>query len=105
MANTIIKDPALIPFYISKDQYCFTVIEVITPDEKNIGIFKKKDNGNEGKDYEKPLRHHSNLSSALQKIPKSKVDHKKDYSSIMSYIEEYKKETNAMEQLLNKIGI
>ena len=42
MANTIIKDPALIPFYIAKDQYCFTVIEVITPDEKNIGKFKKK---------------------------------------------------------------
>jgi Tfp pilus assembly protein PilF len=105
MANTIIKDPALIPFYISKDQYCFTVIEVITPDEKNIGKFKKKNNGNEGKDYEKPLSHHSSLASALKKIAKGKVDHKKDYSSIMSYIEEYKKETNAMEQLLNKIGI
>ena len=31
MNNTIIKDPNLEPFYISKDKYCYTVIELITP--------------------------------------------------------------------------
>tara|TARA_B100000497_G_scaffold3207_1_gene3493 strand:+ start:5100 stop:5417 length:318 start_codon:yes stop_codon:yes gene_type:complete len=105
MANTIIKDPALDPFFISKDQYCYTVMEVITPDEKNIGKFKKKDNGNEGKDYEKPIGHYSSLASALKNIAKGKIDHKKDYSSIMSYIEEYNKQNKEMENLLNKIGI
>ena len=105
MANTIIKDPTLEPFFISKDQYCFTVMEIITPEEKNIGKFKKKDNGNEGKNYEKPVGHYSNLSSALNKIAKSKVDYKDDYSSIMSYINEYKKERQLIEQLLNKIEI
>lgn len=105
MANTIIKDPALVPFFISKDQYCFTVMEVITPDEKNIGKFKKKDNGNEGKDYEKPIGHYSSLAAALKKIAKGKVDHKKEYSSIMSYIGEYNKQNEELENLLNKIGI
>lgn len=105
MANTIIKDPALGPFFISKDQYCYTVMEVITPDEKNIGKFKKKNNGNEGKDYEKPIGHYSSLASALKKIAKGKLDRKKEYSSIMSYIKEWEKEKEEMENLLNKIGI
>ena len=105
MANTIIKDPALDPFFISKDQYCFTVMEVITPDEKNIGKFKKKDNGNEGKDYEKPVGHYSSLAAALKKIAVGKIDHKKEYSSIMGYIEEYNKEKESIENLLNKIEI
>ena len=47
MANTIIKDPVLLPYYISKDQYCYTVIEIITPDEKNLGRFGNKGNQNE----------------------------------------------------------
>lgn len=105
MANTIIKDPELLPFFITKDQYCYTVMETITPDDKNIGKFKKKNNGNEGKDYEKVVGHYSNLASALKKIAKGKVDHKKEYSSVMSYIEEYTKEKESMENLLNKIGI
>ena len=31
MNNTIIKDPNLEPFYISKDKYCYTVVELVTP--------------------------------------------------------------------------
>ena len=105
MANTIIKDPVLIPYYIAKDQYCYTVIEVITPEEKNLGRFGNKGNKNEGKDYEKPLGHYSNLASALKKIAKSKLDKKLEYNSIMEYIKNWEDEKAAMEELLNKIGI
>ena len=42
MRNTIIKDPVLEPFHLSKDQYCYTVVETITPDEKNIENLKKR---------------------------------------------------------------
>ena len=105
MANTTIKDPSIEPFYISKDQYCYTVVETITPDEKNIGKFGKKDNGNQGKDYEKPLGHYSSLGSALKKIAKSKLDLKTDYSTIMEYIGEWQRQQDDMEKLLNKIEI
>jgi hypothetical protein len=105
MANTIIKDPVLEPFYISKDQYCYTVMEVITPEEKNLGRFGNKGNKNEGKDYEKPLGHYSNLASALKKIAKSKLDKKPEYNSIKEYINTWNGEKLAMEELLNKIGI
>ena len=52
MSCTIIKDPAINPFFISKDQYCYTVMETITPDKKNLGRFGNKGNKNEGENYE-----------------------------------------------------
>ncbi len=105
MANTIIKDPVLNPFYLVKDQYCYTVMEVITPEAKNLGRFGNKGNKNEGKDYEKPLGHYGNLASALKKIAKSKLDVKSEYNSIKEYIDTWNEEKLAMEELLNKIGI
>ena len=47
MSNTIIKDPVLEPFHLSKDQYCYTVVETITPEEKNLGRFGNKGNANQ----------------------------------------------------------
>ena len=36
MSYTIIKDPVIEPFFLSKDQYCYTVYEVVTPDPANL---------------------------------------------------------------------
>ena len=105
MANTTIKDPLFYPYFISKDQHCYTVMEIITPDEKNIGKFGKKDNGNQGKDYEKPMGHYGSLSGALKQIAKQKVDLKEEYSSIKEYIGEYEKQKEVLNKLLNKIEI
>ena len=99
MSYTIIKDPAIEPFHISKDQYCYTVVETITPDTKNL------EKGVKGKEYEKPLGHYGNLSAALKKIAKAKLDLKSEYSSVMGYIKEFEKQNQAMDELLNKIGI
>lgn len=99
MSYTIIKDPALGRFHISKDAYCYTVVETITPDEKNL------ENGSEGKAYEKPVGHYGKLSHALAKIAKGKVDRKTEYNSVISYIREYEKERELMDELLNKLEI
>ena len=80
---TIIKDPALEPFHISRDQHCYTVVETITPEAKNL------DKGSKGKAYEKPLGHYGNLTAALKKIVKAKVELKEEYNSILEYIAEY----------------
>lgn len=96
---TIIKDPALEPFHISKDQYCYTVVETITPDAKNL------EKGSKGKAYEKPLGHYGKLSFALKKIAKAKIDLKDEYVTVISYIKEFEKEKQLMEELLTKIGI
>jgi len=99
MSYTIIKDPALGRFHISKDAYCYTVVETITPDEKNL------ENGSKGKAYEKPVGHYGKLSNALAKIAKGKVDRKTEYNSVISYIREYEKERKLMNELLNKLEI
>ena len=44
-----ITDPRMEPYYIGKDTYCYTVYEVVTPQEKNL------EKGSEGKNYEKPV--------------------------------------------------
>lgn len=99
MSYTIIKDPAIEPFHISKDQYCYTVVETITPDAKNL------EEGVKGKEYEKPLGHYGDLAAALKKIAKAKIDLKNEYTSVMEYVGEFEKQTKAMDELLNKIGI
>ena len=105
MSCTIIKDPAINPFFISKDQYCYTVMETITPDKKNLGRFGNKGNKSEGENYEKALGHFSTLPGALKMIVKSKVDLKPEYDTIQDYIGEIKTQQDKMEELLNKIGI
>ena len=99
MSYTIIKDPAIEPFFISKDQYCYTVMETVTPDPANLEA------GSKGKNYEKPLGHYTNLSHALKKIAKSKLDMKSEYTSIMSYINEWQRQQDEMNALLEKIGL
>jgi len=105
MRNTIIKDPVLEPFHLSKDQYCYTVVETITPDEKNIGKFKKKDNGNQGKDYEKQLGYYTNLAGALKAIAKHKLHNKQEYSTILEYIKEWESQKEETEKLLHKLKL
>lgn len=99
MSYTIIKDPAIEPFHISKDQHCYTVVETITPDSKNL------EKGVKGKLYEKPMGHYSTLAAALKKIAKAKLDLKEEYSSVMGYIKEFEYQNEKMEELLNKIGV
>ena len=74
MANTIIKDPVLLPYYISKDQYCYTVIEIITPDEKNLGRFGNKGNQNEGKDYGKTKKSDAILEDDIMEGKQEKYE-------------------------------
>lgn len=102
---TIIKDEVLEPFHISKDQYCYTVVETITPEEKNLGRFGKKGNKNEGKNYEKPLGHYVNLADALKKIAKSKLEFKDEYDSVFEYVKEYNYQKELINKLINKIEI
>lgn len=99
MSYTIIKDPAIEPFHISKDQYCYTVVQTITPDPSNL------EKGSVGKAYEKQIGHYGNLSHALKKIAKSKLDLKSEYNSIIDYINEWQRQQDAVNELLNKIGI
>tara|TARA_R110000744_G_scaffold3174_2_gene12360 strand:+ start:1439 stop:1735 length:297 start_codon:yes stop_codon:yes gene_type:complete len=76
-----ITDPKMKPYYIGKDAHCYTVYEVVTPQEKYL------EKGSEGKDYEKPVSHHSDFGNALKRVMKEKLHNEKEhYESIREYV-------------------
>lgn len=79
----LITDPALEPFFITRDEYCFTVKERISPKENH---FRTKGGG---KEYEKSLCYFPSFDQALVKIAdlQTSLSNPKDLSS---YLESYK---------------
>lgn len=100
MSYTIIKDPSLEPFYVSKDQYCYTVYENVTPDPSNL------ENDSKGKDYQKSHGHFSKFSNALESIARMKLDSQnKEYDTIRSYIKDWEYQVKLMEKILKTINL
>ena len=91
-----ITDPKMEPYYIGKNTYCYTVYEVVTPQEKYL------EKGSEGKDYEKPVSHHSNFGSALKRVMKEKLNREKGhYTSIKEYIERWDELKKELKEIIN----
>lgn len=94
--TTKITDPKMHPYYVGKDTHCYTVYEIVTPQEKYLA----KDS--EGKDYEKPVSHHSNFGSALHRVMKEKLNAKDThYESVQEYIEQWNKIKDELSEILN----
>lgn len=87
--TTTISDPLLEPFYISKDDMCYTVNERITPNEHHFRSVGK------GTEYSKPQGYYPDFKSALEKITKEKLHTRKDYKDLIEFLNDYKEiETN-----------
>jgi len=99
--NTIIKDSNLEPYFISKDKYCYSVMEMVMPERKR----NSKDQ-TPLEPYEKAVGHYTSLSTALKMIAKGKLDDpKRTYNSVKEYLDRLEELNLKMEELLNKIGI
>ena len=81
---TTISDPLLEPFYIQKDEMCYTVIERIIP---NGDHFRTK---NGGKEYAKPQGYYPNFDQALHKVALEKLHNKKDHKSLNSFLDDFR---------------
>ncbi|MDC0540046.1 hypothetical protein OAO15_00890 [bacterium] len=81
---TTISDPLMEPYYITKDELCFTVNERITPDKNH---FRSKGNGTE---YAKPQGYYPEFQQALIKVAKEKLHTRKDYKSLSEFLNEFK---------------
>tara|TARA_R100000734_G_C3312070_1_gene103011 strand:- start:675 stop:995 length:321 start_codon:yes stop_codon:yes gene_type:complete len=81
---TTISDPLLEPYYIQKDEMCYTVVERITPDKDH---FRSKGGGTE---YAKPQGYYPNFDQALEKVSREKLHTKKDYNTLKEFLNEYK---------------
>ncbi len=82
-----ITDPLLEPFFITKDEYSYTVKQNVTSDASH---FRSKGNA---KTYEKSLYYFTGFGQALNKIAELKagVD---NYDSLEEYINNYTKISN-----------
>lgn len=80
-----IKDPALEPYFIQLDDYCYAVQEIIVAQES-------------GKEYQNTLGFYSDFGSCLKAIAKSKVK-KSSYESVKEFLEEYNKIIKRLESI------
>ena len=78
----IITDPLLEPFFITKDEYSYTIKQKVTSDASH---FRSKGNS---KTYKKSLYYFSNFGQALRKIADLKSDIE-DFNSLDKYIKNY----------------
>jgi hypothetical protein len=77
-----ITDPLLEPFFITKDEYSYTVKQNVTSDATH---FRSK---GKTKTYEKSLYYFTNFEQALQKIANLKAD-MESFNSLEEYINNY----------------
>ena len=92
---TIIKDPVLEPYHITRDNNGFSVIETVTPQEKYL------EKGSKGKDYEKALFYPSTLGGCLKRIAELKLNTGREYQSIREYLDEFNTVYNEIKQTFN----
>ena len=77
-----ITDPLLEPYFITKDEYSYTVKQNVTSDASH---FRSKGNV---KTYEKSLYYFAKLEQALQKIANLQAS-TENYNSLEEYINDY----------------
>ena len=80
----IITDPLLEPFFITKDEYSYTVKQNVTSDSTH---FRSKGNA---KTYEKSLYYFTRFDQALNKTSDLKSD-MESFNSLEEYINNYTK--------------
>jgi len=90
-----ITDPLLEPFFITKDEYSYTVKQNVTSDADH---FRSK---GKSKTYEKSLYYYSNIGKAVSKIAELKMDND-DYTSLEKYITQYKTISNQIKNYTEK---
>ena len=89
---TIINDPVIEPYFISRDKYCYTLYKMTYPEG--------------GKPYKKACGHYHGLKDILRLLASNKViTNKEHYSSIKEYLNEYQQIEESVKNLLKKLDI
>ena len=91
-----ITDTLLEPFFITKDEYSYTVKQNVTSDASH---FRSK---GKAKTYEKSLYYYANFEQALQKIANLKAD-MESFDSLEEYINNYIKISTNIKNYTNGI--
>jgi len=94
----IITDPTLEPFFITKDEYSYTVKQNVT---SNSSHFRSKGNS---KTYEKSLYYFPTLGQAINKISELQMG-EDNYTSLKEYITEYTQIQNNIKNYTDGIRV
>lgn len=94
--NQTLRDPKLEPFFITVDDYCFTIKERVTSDTDHF-----KSNG-KAKVYEKSLFYVPNLGMALSRIAELKAGIG-DFNSLDEYLKNYETITNEIKEYTHEL--
>jgi len=94
--NQTLTDSKLDPFFITVDDYCFTVKEMVTPDTNHF-----KSNG-KTKKYERSLFYYPSLDTALVKIAELKAS-TGDFNSMDEYLKNYETIKNEIKEYTHEL--
>jgi len=95
-AITEISDPLLDPYYITKDDYCYTVNIKIKSNKNHFRATGKN------KSYSKSISFHARFDQALKSLSQEQLNTKKKYK-IREFINEYKSIENKIKNFTDGI--
>jgi len=90
-----ITDPLLEPYFITKDEYSYTIKMNVTSDATHFRAKGKT------KTYEKSLYYYPTIGAALMRISELQSNNK-DYNQLSEYIENYKQITLNLKQYVDE---
>jgi len=94
--NQTLRDPKLEPFFITVDDYCFTIKERVTSDTDHFKSSGKT------KVYEKSLFYVHNLGAALTRIAELRAGIG-DFNSLDEYLKNYETITNEIKEYTHEL--
>jgi hypothetical protein len=93
-----ISDPVMEPFIIYRDEYSFTVKEVLQSNSSHHFSSKTK-----AKSYEKIVGYYPNIEMALTEISRRKVDSQPDYDILLNYVNDIKLSIKQLKEYYDKV--
>ena len=92
-STTTITDKLIEPFFLTKDEYCYTLIEKVAPNKKH---FRSK-----GKGYQKVRGYYPNIAAALTTILELKLHTNGEFGSLEEYAKEFRTISEDLKQFKN----
>ena len=81
---TLIEDPCMEPYFITKDENCYTVNIKVTSDKNHFRSTGKS------KTYSNSLPFHANFEQALKRISEEQLHTKEHYTNLNDFLDRFK---------------
>ena len=94
-SHTLIEDPAMEPYFITKDDNCYTVNQRI---QSNADHFRST---GKSKEYTKALTLHANFGQALNRITQDQLHDKKSHSSLEGFLQQFRQIEENIKNYIN----